>query len=636
MMNRHSFPIWFLFIPIILLALIYVTSMLGADSLNRPEENTLRNIVWMGNRSIPRGHDDIRLYKDEIVKMVDTYSAQHIPGHYIQLAIWGDLVGLDLIMMRAVSMFYYLLTCAMVYRLTRDILSDSVAVSALFFVAFSGYHVYYAHEIRMYAIVVTQSIFIIRIYWHIMISGRNIRWHHWLSLFGWTVFGLYTHVLIIFPLLSIGIYHFIFAPKNKTWLKVAVAQILAGVAFLPWLPSAIHGINDAKDLSDTSQSVFEVVGSSLFIYSNGFWIGALLITVLIIWKYPRKNINFNYFAIIAILIFSIMLIFNQLFSYIPFRRMRYTLIWLPMLAVFWGYGLYLLYQYRRWLAMSFVLIWLMMFAWFNQSEELYIAANLEGKQFGEVYPYNVVGDYFRLHYLDYPGLDDWIVTFHPEISYTPGSLNYYEYIYDRKFEAFTTEFRDHYKDRLDKIDNNFPGFWFTYRAVDKEKALAWQESDEVSDSFVNYAPCLYPRVDVSIELVYYLDNRIPCDLLSNPDREAIVFDNAYVLRDHVIENRDSTIIVSLWWKNPDMVLDNSYGYSLQVFHDGEKVGQTDYPVDNVVTHSIVDLAEAVDGNYIVRLIVYSSEDVKSVGGQTDDGVVFERDIELGQVIIQSD
>jgi|GEM_PF-2242160 len=628
MKTSRRMPIWLLFVPIILMALAHITFMLDADPLNRPEENTLRNIIWMGNAAYPNNQDNFLITKAQVIEFVDRFSAQHIPGHFLQLSFWSDAVGFDLIIMRVVSMFYYVMSCAMVYRLARDLINERVAIFASLFVILSGYHMYYAHEIRMYAVLVTQTLFILWSYWRIVISLKSNHWYHFLLLFAWTVWGLYTHVIIIFPLATIGIYHFIFAPKNRVWLQVAGTQLLAGIMFLPWLPSAIYGIQDAKDLSDTSQSTLEVLGSSLFIYTNGFWVGGLLLLGLFIWKFPRKNRNLRQFAILGIIMIVVLLAFNFAFSYIPYRRMRYTLLVLPILATFWGYGLYVLYQIRRELAGVFVVVWMGMLVWFIPSNEMYTAANLEGHQFSERYPFQILGDYMRRHYIDYPSLEDDLVVYHPTIQYSPGLLNYYEHIYNRNIVTFTEDFRSYHFDRLGKLSDAYPGFWFSYRSQDETLTREWMQSEQVADFWSMYQSCLQVDVSDEIQLYYYLDARLSCDILMTPERQAIVYNNGYILQDYAVEQEDNLVDVSLSWRNPEMVFDDSFGYSLQVFRDGEKVGQVDSPIHNIVTYSQVVLDDVQSGYHTVHLIMYDSETISSVAGESDFGAVFDRNVEI--------
>lgn len=617
----HKFPLWLLVIPFLLLATTFVVLQLGADSLDDDEKNSVKHLVNFGER----------FTLEQTVNSVNRTSPEHVPGFHLQLSIWAEFVGLHFVALRAMSMLYFMLSVAMAFRLGRDLFSARHGIITAFIVAFSAFHMHYGHEIRMYELVVLETMVILWSYWRIVVSSKPTQWYHYILLLLFSIYGLYTHNLLVFPLASIGVYHLLCAPKTRQWIYVAGVEVVAAVAFLPWLPNILQGASGFEDLSSTAQTVPEILFNTIFVYSNGFWVAVLLLVGVAIWKFPRKHANFRYVITTFAVMVIAMLILNEIVSYIPSRRMRYTLIWFPSLALICSYSLMLVYQTYRWLMWSILAIWLAMLVWFSSSNEFNHFVNLERSQFHDHFPFHIVGEEIKNQYDDLLGRGGWLVFFDSEYIYQSNLLNYYETIYQRKIENLSYPLSEPQVDRLDKIDDNFPGFWFSYRTVDEPKLVDWQSGDRAKSLFDTYHNCLKAIDSDQVQLIYYADKRIPCELFSVENRIPVHFDNGYVLRHSIVENMEREVNVSLLWDNDDFVFDGSYGFSIQVFQDGEKVGQTDYPIDNFVTHTVVPLANTLEDTGVVYLIVYSSQDIKSVGGGTPTGGRFEREIEIGQI-----
>lgn len=616
----RKLPLWLLVIPILFISTGLVMSQLGVDSLDDDEKNSVKHLVNFGQR----------FTLSETIDSVKRTSPEHVPGFHLQLSIWAEFVGLHFVSLRALSLFYFALSVAMMYRLANDILSSRHGVIAAFIVALSGFYMHYGHEIRMYAPVVFQTIVILWIYWRIMVSRKPTHWHHYVILLVFSIFGVYTHNLVFFPLLAIGFYHLLFAPKTRQWGIVVGVEIMAGIAFLPWIPNVLNGVSGFEDLTDTVQSAPELLFNSLFIYTNGFWVAGLILLVLAIWKLSRKDFNLKYIIVITLVMVVGMILFNEAFSYIPSRRMRYTLIWFPSLAILMSYGIYVLAGYSRYLMWGVLAIWGGMLIWFSGSPEQLHFVNLQRSQFYEWFPIHVVGETIKNDYDPWLGQDTPLVFFDSQFEYQPMLVNYYEEIYHKKIEYLSYPISDQHLDRLKKIDNSFPGFWFSYRAADAVNVLAWQDESQIRALFDKYAMCLVAIDREDVYLAYYLDSRLPCSLIKGFESQSINFNNGYTLQQSVVDYEDASVEVSLFWHSDDLNFDGSYGFSLQVFRDGEKVGQTDYPIDNLVTQNRVNLPDIEAGIYKVNLIAYSSADAKSIGGQWVNGNQFEREVEIGQ------
>lgn len=623
-MRLRRLPVWWLVVPILLLSSAFVSSNFNLLLIHNDEQNSIRHLYFQGKQ-----HS-----LDQTIRSVNQTSRLHVPGYYMLLWAWAQLVGIHFVMLRVLTLFIFAISVAMIYRFGHDLFNPRVAICASFIVGFSGYYIYAGHNIRFYPLLILEIIGLLWAYWRIVVSAKSTRWYHWLGLFSWSVAGMYTQSLFIFPLLAIGVYHLVWAPKNRLWLRVIIAEVLAGVAFLPWIPSALDGTTTMGDLGGTYQNSLEIIFNVAVIYSNGFWVGAILLTGIVAWRFPRKNTSLQYVVIIFTTILVFLLVANEILLYMPVRRLRYSMILLPPLAVIWGLGLTLLYKRQKLIFYGVLAGWLIMLAWYSASDEFLVTSNHKTVESDEWFPFDTVGNIMLNQYQDFLSSDDRLVFFDPTFSYADRFLGYYEAIYQQRYEVLTIPITEQHIAQLNKIDNSFPGFWFSYQTKDEDALLVWQNHKSVQSAFDLYHPCIQALDTPEIRLSYYLDVRVPCDLITASNQQAIKFNNGYRLRNSVVEYRESEVTVSLWWDSiPEFIFDNSFGFSIQVFRDNDKVGQTDYPVDNVVTHNVVTLSNATAGIYSVRMILYSTEDVKSVGGERGTGVIFERDVEIGSFAI---
>ncbi len=626
--NTNTTETWVLGVLVVLLLVTsaFVTSGFRLDILNSSEDNSVRHLYNFGERFSLTG----------TIKSVNQTSPQHMPAHHVQLSIWADLAGFDFGILRAMSWYPLLIGIAFTFRLGRDLFNQKTALLATFVMAFSAYYIYFGHEIRMYSLVVAQAATLFWLYWRIVISPKRAGWYHFGFLFLISSYSIYTHSVMIFPLFAIGLYHLLFAPKNRVWVAVAVTEVLAGITFLYWLPNLIDGTRNIKDLTLTNQTAIEVLGSSIFAYSNGFWVAGLTLIALVIWKYTRKDRNFQYLMTLVIATLAGIIGLNFFVAYIPLERMRYTVVWLPVIALLWGIGLHILWQYSRWLLLAVLAVWLGFFVWFLQSDDLREYANILTQDLQTRIPINNLLDVLRHEYSSYESVYNSVITFDPVYfdEYEPSEMQYYGYVIGKQMTAMTIDTDiEVIEEQFDVIADGEPGFWLAYRPENESVVEEWQEIPRIGEAFDRYHLCFQTTVNPLLEIVFYLENELSCEMLNDLEREAIVFDNEYILRSYVIEQTSDDVIDVLFLWDSSIVFDNSHGYSLQVFRDGEKVGQVDSPVHSVVTHSPITLSTTDAGDYEIRMILYTSETVTSVGGQADDGTIFERDIRIGQVTI---
>lgn len=184
----------------------------------------------------------------------------HPPGYYITLAGWRVLVGQSEFALRALSVFFSILTTALVYAIGSRLFDRRVGVLAAFLTAVSPFQVYYAQEARMYALLALLSAAsiwltaaVLALFGDFAEARRNGRPFNTLrgaaALGGYVLvntIGLYTHysfplILIIESLVFIV---WLAGHKQKVYALAfwVGLQAVTLALFIPWLPHAVRQI----------------------------------------------------------------------------------------------------------------------------------------------------------------------------------------------------------------------------------------------------------------------------------------------------------------------------------------------------------------------------------------------------------
>jgi mannosyltransferase len=175
----------------------------------------------------------------------------HPPGYYWLLAVWMKLVGEGEFALRALSTFASIISVAFTAALGTRLFGRLAGVTAAIFVALNTFSIYYAQEMRMYALLAMWSVaaiwFFVRF---IRTPGKNSA----IALGIVNAAGLYTQYAFPFVMLTQGMLFmlWVFADVRQidrnnnesnsqatALLKYYVAaNVLTLLLFAPWLPTA--------------------------------------------------------------------------------------------------------------------------------------------------------------------------------------------------------------------------------------------------------------------------------------------------------------------------------------------------------------------------------------------------------------
>ena len=152
-----------------------------------------------------------------------TGDANHAPGYYVLLNVWGRLAGINLVSLRLLSVFTSLLALALTYRLARLAGGQETALDAALLATFTAFAAYYSYTARMYSLLALLSVWVVWSYWQVAHADGAVARSRWLAFIVSAAAILWTHYLGTIVLLAVGFYHVFFAPKQRRWLEVSLA-----------------------------------------------------------------------------------------------------------------------------------------------------------------------------------------------------------------------------------------------------------------------------------------------------------------------------------------------------------------------------------------------------------------------------
>ena len=165
----------------------------------------------------------------------------HPPGYYLILAAWRSATGDSEFALRGFSALCGVLTIAAAAALGRRAGGRATAVGAAFLVAVQPLAVYYSQEARMYALLGLVSALTLLVAERFV---RTLSCSTYLGLALCIALGLYTQYAYAFVLLGMNLAFVGVWLTRRPWHWRALvpwmtAQLLGGLAFLPWLPHAL-------------------------------------------------------------------------------------------------------------------------------------------------------------------------------------------------------------------------------------------------------------------------------------------------------------------------------------------------------------------------------------------------------------
>lgn len=564
----------------------------------------------------------------ETLNNVAVHSSDHAPLYFVLLNVWGQITGRDLATLRVLPLLFALLALAFTFRLALVAGGKGAGLDAVILTAFTAYFLYYSLEVRMYSLLILLSAWVAWAYWRVAISSAPARSFHWVAFVIGSAAIINVHYFGFLVLASISLYHLLFSPKDRAWLKVPLALIVAGLFFLPWLPVALRSLS-ARSIPDHDVlSLVEALPAILSVYTNGLYLPWLLLGAVFVIHFKRLDEGQRYIAAIAFILLGLLLIANEFADLLIARRLRYTivlmLIWNCALAV----GLQLIAKWKL-LRLPALAIWIAACLAYSDSTDMLLYTNRLADGQNHVPPYQ------RLLYEPAIKLRerDFVVSVHADTPLQHKQFDFYAGKLKRFFALIhmwinergelETQYNDtRYPDLESLADWEFP-IWLVYNPA--------QTDFEAMDVYADTAQRYFQRCkryvemdDAAVDMV--LAKGILCDLFAAEEPLAINYDGGNQLENIAIDVTADELRVSFLWAK---IVQNEYAFSIQIFDGAEPTGlQHDDVISGTPVHNFaLDIIALPAGDYIVNLIVYDF-----LTGESQAGIIVESEARFQRLV----
>ena len=320
-------------------------------------------------------------------KLTDV-SQQHVPGYFLALFVWGKIAGWDPLLLRTLSVFFGILSLALIFRLGRDFVSREAGFFSIVMLAsLSFYNLWYL-PVRMYTLFVATGLWLLWIYLRIVVHNRTSPGHY-AFLFLACILFLYSQIFSLAVGLGLALHHLVFnmpvsaraeriryfmrarrsfslppsgfvAAKSRHWLFVAAAGALAGLTILPWLSTLLTGtaeIAGGQEFGDIRVlSPVETVTTILSLSMNAsiLFLGLLALSVRQVLNKDPLSLALWTILITAIAFYVAV---NWATGAIDLHRSRYFVVLFPLIILLLNVGLA---QLSRWklVSLGILLFWI--------------------------------------------------------------------------------------------------------------------------------------------------------------------------------------------------------------------------------------------------------------------------------------
>ncbi len=573
----------------------------------------------------------------QTIASVAQHSPEHVPAYYSALDLWLVIVGEDLFLTRLFSVFLCLLALALTYRLALLTRNRQVAAAAPFILAFMAYLQYYAQITRVYALLPLVTGWALWAYWQAVASPTVSRWK-WLSLFTSVLATIYTHYIGIIVLAGVALYHLIFVPKDRRWWHVVLIVVLASLPFILWLPVAFRGF--ARSQTSLAKDVLalpEAFSALLRIYANGLLLVPLGAAAILWLRRRRLNGGERYLVFVALAVFLLILLVNEISPILVARRMRYTLVLAVPLSCAFAIAVCRL-PGGSVLRLPLLALWVASSVVYADSMELSVYTNQFSLDFDNVPHYQD----FIYEAAKLPGHNEPILSFLPPVSEVARwSLGYYrEQLSD--WTHVISMYHDHQGQlRLasslstyatpEALIENSQGIWLIHNPTRTSDSALEEDFGWFTQHF-RFCKRYLEKPKSIID--FYLKSSIPCELVTDEQPLAIRYDNGAELGNLIYDRTTDSLTVFLRWLR---TIDKVYSFTLQVFDErANKLAQFDKVISgDPIDIAPFDLAAFPAGEYVVKLIVYDRESIASQPGLLlSDQQPFEREMDVLRFSVQ--
>ena len=554
----------------------------------------------------------LSLYKD---------TPEHVPVYFVLLNIWGKLVTNDIAVGKVLGVYFALLGMSTVFRLARDSVAPAAGIFALVIFASNAFFNYYIAHARMYSLLVLNSALVLWLYLRIAHQARTPRLRDYCALSVAVVALIGTHLFSALLLLTLGIYHLIFVPKNARWWIVSIAAAFAILIVSPYLLGAVsRGISrTVSAYGDIRADGQQAIAIWLSIVSNN-QVGLIMLSVagLALGAFKQKIVA-RQFLLLPVIFLATLGLFAELTLTVYKLGMRYQLAgWLPFVLLQVA-GIYALFRFRRILGLV-VVLWVIAGLMFQSAVDWNaylsrgrltpfelpayhavsrLAARLESR------PY-IIGLPYHPRLLDYGK-----GTFTTEDYYFGWRGIHLELIHDSSAETLVNHLR--WNARFE------PEIWLFYQKS-KVDALHVAELAAVVET-LHYRLCNTVDLGFDTVLHQYAWVTFGCETARTAANHRTQL-LKYEFYGATLDEASSRLFFSDSWSGEQTFQPEDYRMSYQLIApDWDKVAQLDLPLVDPEESRIfyIDVSEVPEGSYRLMAILYKVQSGDRISWLENDG-----------------
>ena len=607
----RQLPVWWLVVPVLLLAALMGVNGLNADAIWYDEYWSLD---YSGGT-----HDGYLTPAETWAKVAGSEHELNPPGYYLALNVWATLTGWSALSARSLSLFLGLLGIAWTYRLGRDLHSARIGLLATVGMGASAFFVYYLHEARAYALFPLFGAMMLWGYWRIQTghAGRRTDVVLFLGVLGL----LYTHYLAGMLAVTLALYHLLFGPKNRGWWRVVFLMGAAGLIFLPWFRETLAAFNNVG--STTGRDAFSMsFEETIRLLGFGFGNGLTPLVLLVLFGAAMSQgraVGLVWFLTLSILIIAF--VGNR---FLPFLgHIRYLMALVPLWALLFAFSID--WYRRKWVGLAWVLVGL----WLVSGAVSGLGRQFDTVLFRDIYlpifrpnlPLNQMAEVVGDNAQD----GDAVAYYAPRYPWSmAGSFDYYMFplgVRSAMLDQFPgDEARDEYYDQVTDFLDDSTRVWFAQEpGIADEAAFRLPEFERaLADLGFQACPTDWAFPGLTLQLYSTVEGCCcPPDDLADA---VAVFDNGVTLTDTDPLPRvtDDSLNLTFAWMQRDEVARETYSVALHVLNaEGELVAQTDYGLPDrgfQCVRAQVDVSALPPGPYRLALIVYAWQSGERVTG----------------------
>ena len=577
----------------LLLAAALAIPLLDVDAFNGDEPASLiaAGVLRSGPWSL-----------EEVLSPVARASPEQALGWPLLLSAWGRFVGWSEVAVRALSLFFGMLTLAWVYRTGRDLLAPRAGLLAALLLSASVFFLAYMIHARAFTLIALCSTLCIWSYWRLVLNPRPTSMGVPAGLLLGSVGLLYSHYFTALFLPVLGLFHLLFVPKNRRWLRPVLLIALAALLAMLQLPGFLQGLEKTagnEGLHSRALAATAVVSHFVRFLTNGLIHPSRPISELLLLALPlvlalvtllrlRGAIRVSplwLLAFTSMSVLAVMIVINEFIQVIVANRIRYLMPLWPLTALLVGAGLWRLVNRRSILATGMLALWLIYGAWLTLATDFrYELGFFFRTDIRQLFP--VVRELV-------PASDLLI------IDYTPDLVNSGWFV-DRKGTQ-----RNIYRYKADPYEtvrqNNadYPYLWLLY--VSKDRVGFADLPHELGRVF-----CERALDDWGFSLERYALHSVE----NCPDRPVrLEFDSGIQLTAPEITAQDGLLRLDAHFRSEDDSLLSDYSLAVHIIDSqtGQRVAQGDTgigPGAIVPLRSEIDVSTLPPGEYELRVALY--------------------------------